>query len=54
MEVSSQLDALKALSLAERVPDTPRTGSWVGPRARLNVLERKKSHAPARNETTGF
>jgi len=46
MKKSGQLHALEALSPTEKVPGTYCTGNWVGPRARHNVLEKRKIFCP--------
>jgi hypothetical protein len=45
MEVSCQIHALLTLALG-KYPGTHRSEDWVGPRARLDVVEKKKSVAP--------
>jgi hypothetical protein len=42
MEVSGQLHAPAALPPGERAPGTPCIGGWVGPRAGLDDMEKRK------------
>jgi hypothetical protein len=42
MEVSGQLHALAALPPRETAPDTHWIGGWVGPRAVLDVVVKRK------------
>jgi hypothetical protein len=50
MEVSGQLHAPAALP-KERAPFAHCIGGWVGPRAGLDAVEKKKYLAPAENQT---
>jgi len=43
MEVSGQPHALAALFLGKEFPSTHWIGGWVGPRAGLDVVAKKKS-----------
>jgi hypothetical protein len=46
MEVSSQLHAPATLPLKERDPGTHWIGGWVGPRAVLDVVVKRKIPSP--------
>jgi hypothetical protein len=50
MEMSGQLHSLAAL-LPEKEPGTHMLGGWVGPRAGLDVVGKRKSLACAGNRT---
>jgi hypothetical protein len=46
MKVSGQLHAPAALSPRERAPGTHWIGGWVGPRAVLDAVVKRKIHTP--------
>jgi hypothetical protein len=48
MEVSGQLHAPAALSPKERAPSTHWIGGWVGPRAVLDAVVKRKIISPCR------
>jgi len=48
MEVSGQFHALADLPPGVRAPDTHRIGGWVGPRAGLDVVSKRKRPCPYR------
>jgi hypothetical protein len=48
MEVSGQLQALAALPPRERAPDIHWIGGWVGPRAVLDAVVKRKIPSPRR------
>jgi hypothetical protein len=48
MEVSGQLHAPAALPPGKEAPSTPWTGGWVGPRAVLDVVVKRKIPSPRR------
>jgi hypothetical protein len=48
MEVSGQLHAPTALPPGEKAPDTHWIGGWVGPRAVLDAVGKRKIPSPRR------
>jgi hypothetical protein len=52
MEVSGQLHA--GFTPGKKVVGTQVTGGWVGPKAGLDVLERRKTHCPCQASGTEF
>jgi hypothetical protein len=51
MEVSGQLHAAVALPRGERAPGIPWVGGWVGPRAGLDMVVKRKIPNLSKNRT---